>query len=147
MGKMNIWKIFLSLVLLVIVAQVIHTVEAMLTMQYYTDPAYAAVWSKIMCPNAGPPPATFYYCSLAIGALAWFLFMLVYAVVKSAVPGANGWQKGAMYGLLVWLVAGLPAMLSMGSLINLPMILVAAWIISQLIVDLINGAINGAINK
>ncbi|MFA4857908.1 MAG: hypothetical protein WC901_04840 [Candidatus Margulisiibacteriota bacterium] len=147
MGKMSWWKIVLSLVLLVIVAQVIHTGEAMLTMKYYIDPARAAIWSKIMCPNAGPPPTSFYYYSLALSLVSWFLFMLVYAIVRPSVPGVNGWQKGAMYGLLIWLVAGLPGMLSMLLLVNLPWKLVAVWIASMLIIDLVNGAINAAINK
>jgi hypothetical protein len=147
MGKMVWWKILLTLVLLVLVGQVVHTVEAMCTMNYYTDPAYCAVWSKIMMPNAGPPPASFFYYSLGFALIGWCLFMFVYAVVRPAVPGAAGWQKGAMYGLLIWLVASLPGMLSMILLVNLPLGIVVAWLVSALIINLINGAINGAINK
>ena len=40
MKKMNWWKVLLTLVLLVLVGQVIHMVEAMCTMNYYIDPAY-----------------------------------------------------------------------------------------------------------
>ena len=122
-------------------------VEAMCTMNYYIDPAYCSVWSKIMMPNAGPPPASFYYYSLGFAAISWFLFMLVYAIVGPSVPGVDGWQRGAMYGLLVWLVAGLPGALSMILLINLPLGLVVCWAGTGLVLGAVNGAINAAINK
>jgi hypothetical protein len=52
-----------------------------------------------------------------------------------------------MYGLLVWLVAGLPGALSMILLINLPLGLVVCWAGTGLVLGAVNGAINAAINK
>jgi hypothetical protein len=122
-----------------IVAQVIHTIESMLTMNYYTDPAYFTVWSKIMMPTTGSPPTEFYYYSLTFSFIAGLLFTVVYTIFEKSVPGNTFVKKGLMYGLLMWLVGGLSGSLAMVLLINLPIDLIAYWTVSGLIVDLIAG--------
>jgi uncharacterized membrane protein YagU involved in acid resistance len=122
-----------------IIAQVIHTIEASLTMSYYTDPTYFSVWNKIMMPKAGPPPTEFYYYSLVFSFITGLFFTIVYKVVEKSVPGKSLLNKGLIYGLLIWLVAGLSGSLSMVLLVNLPVDLVAYWTVSGLIVNLLAG--------
>lgn len=124
-----------------IVAQVIHTIESMLTMSYYTDPAYFTVWSKIMMPTAGPPPTEFYYYSLTFSFITGLFFTVAYTVVEKSVPGNTFVKKGLIYGLLIWLVGGLSGSLAMVLLINLPVDLIAYWTVSGLIVDLMAGVV------
>ena len=50
--------------MITIVSQIIHSIEAFATMDFYLDPNYFGVWSKIMMPGPGPPPAEFYYYSI-----------------------------------------------------------------------------------
>ena len=133
------WKIILAAIVFMIVAQVIHTIESMLTMNYYTDPAYATVWSKIMMPTAGPPPTEFYYYSLTFIFITGLFFTVVYTVFEKSVPGNTFVKKGLMYGLLMWLVGGLSGSLAMVLLINLPIDLIAYWTVSGLIIDLLAG--------
>ena len=48
-------------VLFGIIALIVHWIFAYVGMDYYLDPAYFPVWSKLMMPTAGPPPASFLY--------------------------------------------------------------------------------------
>jgi hypothetical protein len=122
-----------------IVGEIVMTLGAMADMNYYLDQNYFPVWNKIMMPAAGPPPAEFYCTGIAFQLVTGFLFGLVYAVIKGAVPG-KGWKnKGLMYGFLVFLVAGIPITLMLIMLINLPLGLLLSWMLQSLIVYLLMG--------
>ncbi len=133
------WKLILAAIVFMIIAQVIHTIEAQVTMNYYTDPAYFAVWSKIMMPTAGPPPVEFYYYSLTFTFITGLIFAGIYAVIAKGIPGKTLAKKGLIYGLLIWLISGIASALSMFLLINLPIDLIAYWTVTGLIINLIAG--------
>ena len=141
MAKINAWRVFWAGVLFAVLAQIIHTVGAFLTMGYYTMPDYFAVWSNIMMPAAGPPPNSFYVYSIIVGIVSGILIALVYGVVKGSVPGRTAAKRGLNYGLLVFLVGGIPGYLSILLLINLPALLILYWAIETLIVNLVGGMI------
>jgi len=137
MARLNAFRIFWAGVLFAVLAQIVHTIGAYLSMSYYTMPQYFPVWSKIMMPTAGPPPTSFMLYSLLFGLISGILIALVYGVVKNSVPGNTAAKKGLNYGLLLFLVAGIPGYLSMLLLINLPAMLLLFWAFEMLIVDLI----------
>lgn len=139
--KLNAWRIFWAGVLFGVLAQIVHTVGAYLTMGYYTMPQYLDVWSKIMMPAAGPPPASFMVYSLLFSIIGGILVAIVYAVVKVSVPGNTIAKRGLNYGLLIFLIGGIPGYLSMLLLINLPASLVLYWAFETLVVDLVGGMI------
>jgi hypothetical protein len=145
--EVKIWRVMVSALLFMLVAQAVHTLEAMLTMGYYTDERYAAVWSRIMMPEPGPPPASFYIYSLVFNFIAGLMFAFVYAVVGPSIPGGKTAAKGLMYGLLIFLVAGVPGYLSLFLLINLPVGLIRAWTASGLVVYLIAGMVTASIQR
>ena len=130
-----------------VIGQVVHTVESLLTIGYYMDPAYFGVWSKIMMPTAGPPGAEFYAYSLAFSLVSWTIFGYVYEKLGRAIEEKKISRKGLEFGALVFLVAGIPGALTMYLLINLPSGLLAAWTISQLILYLIGGVIAAKLIK
>jgi len=140
------WKIILAIIIVLIVAQALHFIEAQLTMDYYTDEAYFGVWSKIMMPEMGPPPASFMYYSVGFGLITWIFFVLVYYLLGSAVPGRKA-GRGVMYGLLMFLVGGIPGFLMLILLINLPLGIVFWWMGTGLIISLLNGLIVALIVK
>ncbi|MFH0834883.1 MAG: hypothetical protein V1881_00900 [Candidatus Micrarchaeota archaeon] len=126
------WKnLAFGAVAFAVIAEIAHVVEAMLTMNYYLDPAYFGTWSKIMMPAAGAPPAEFYMYSIVFALVTGALFAYVYSVVRGALPKKN---TGIWYGKLVWLVAGFPGSLSMYLMFNMPVGLIAAWTVSSLII-------------
>lgn len=141
MAKLSYWRIFLAGTLFAVLAQIIHTIGAYLTMGYYTMEQYFPVWSKLMMPAAGPPPTSFMLYSLLFGLISGILIAMVYAVVKNSVPGNKLVKKGLNYGVLVFLVAGIPGYLSLLLLINLPSALVLFWAFETLVINLLGGII------
>ena len=136
----KVWKIIAAAVVYMIISIVFRTIESMMTMDYYMDEAYFPVWSKIMMPTAGPPPIEFTYTSIIFAFIGGLLFAGVYNVIAKGVPGKTVLRKGINYGLLIWIVAGIPFSLSMVLLINLPIDLIAFWTVTTLIIYLLAGA-------
>ena len=147
MGKINIGKLMLAAVLFLVIAQIIHSLCAFCGMCYYIDPTYCQVWSKIMMPIPGPPPASFMLYSILFNFITGLLFSLVYVIIKSGIPGTSNIKKGLMYGLFVFLVAGIPGSLGLILLINLPLCLISLWLVEGLIIDLLGGIIVASINR
>ena len=139
----HIVKILETGVVYAIIAQIIHSLGAMLSMDFYTNPAYFTVWSPLMI----PPMANFFYYSIGFGFVTGVLLAMAYSVVHCCLPGRTAMRRGVVYGTLVFLVAGIPGALSMYLLINLPVMLILAWAVENLIIYLIGGALLGFINK
>jgi hypothetical protein len=137
--KTNWVKVFLAGLVALVISQIIHTMGAFLNMRYYLMEEYSAVWSKIMMPAAGPPPTSFYAYSVMFGFVNAFLFAFAYSIFKDSVPGRGVVKKGLAYGFLIFLVAGIPATLSMILLINLPQALIWSWTAEGLITFLAGG--------
>jgi uncharacterized membrane protein YeaQ/YmgE (transglycosylase-associated protein family) len=137
---MKALKFIIAGIVFAIIAQIIHTVESMLTMNFYTDPAYFAVWSKIMMPGEGAPPTEFYIYSIIFGIIAGIIYAMIYSMINKSIPGKTITNKGLYFGFLLFLV-GIPWSLTMYLLINLPTLLLVAWSITSLVIDLIFGVI------
>ena len=139
---MTNWKaVILVAVVMAIVAEAIHTLESVATLDYYLDPAYFGVWSRIMMPTTGPPPAEFYYYSILFALVSWGIFGFVFDRLGGAIRGAQGIRRGLKFGALIFLVAGIPTTLTMYLLIKLPSGLLAVWTFDQLILYLIGGVV------
>jgi hypothetical protein len=109
---MSDWKKLLMVtVAMTVIAQVIHTLESILTLDYYMDPAYFGVWSKIMMPTAGPPPAAFYCYSVTFALVSWAIFGFVYEKLEGAIREKGEIRRGLKFGILVFLIAGIPTIL------------------------------------
>ncbi len=133
-------KIILAAIAYVVIGKIVNTLSAMLTMSYYMDPNYFAVWSKIMMPGPGPPPAEFTYYGIAFAFISGLIFTYIYTKVNSVIKDKNWMQKGLKYGFGVFLIAGIPMFLSMYLLINLPLELLVEWmIVDGLVVYLLCG--------
>lgn len=146
-GKINIIKTIIAAVVIVILAQIIHMVGAQVGKSYYIDPAYYAIWSKIMMPEAGPPPASFYYLSILFGLITYLLFAGIYPILKESMPGDGAIQKGLIYGILVFLLGAGPGHLAMYLLINIPVGLLLMWAVESFIIYLLGGGVVAWINK
>lgn len=137
---MKALKFIIAGIVFAIIAQIIHTVESMVTMSFYTDPTYFAVWSKIMMSGEGPPPTEFYIYSIIFGIIAGIIYAMIYSMINKSIPGKTLTNKGLYFGFLLFLV-GIPWSLTMYLLINLPALLLVAWSITSLVIDLIFGVI------
>lgn len=139
--RISIVRILVVGIIYAIIAQVVHFIGAWIGMSYYFDPTYIGVWSKLMMPVTGPPPVSFYLHSITFGVLTGILFALVYHVIKDAIPVKNVDEKGILYGLLVFLLAGLPNTLALFLTINLPVPLITLWAVESWVIYLLGGII------
>lgn len=143
----NAVRIIAAAVVFTIIAQIIHSIGAMLSMQFYLEPAYFSVWSPIMMPSGGAPGAAFYLGSIGLGFAGALLFVTVYSLLKDALKQKSLAVKGAEFGFLVFLVGALPGYFAMVLLINLPGALLAFWAVESIAIYLVAGAATGIIAK
>lgn len=136
-GKLK--QIIISGIVFAVISQIVHTVGAMLSMDYYLEEQYFSVWSKIMMPAAGSPGTEFFVKSVALAFVTGALFAYVYTVVSKAISGEGVKERGLKYGMILFLVGTLPGMMSLFLLINLPFALIVFWILEGLIVNLLGG--------
>ena len=141
--KRTAGKFILMVAAMAVAAQIVHSAGAMLTMNYYKDPQYFPVWSKLMMPGGGSPPGSFYLYSFLFGMVQWGVFLALFRMVKNWIPGRSPVSNGLVFGAGVFLVGGFAQFLSLGLLINLPFALVLFWAMETLVIDLINGALAG----
>lgn len=144
---MDIKKFVLAAALFTVVAQVVHMVGAVFTMGYYINPAYFSVWSKLMMPTTGPPPAGFYLISIGFGFLTALIFVYAFDMLRKSVPGKDYMGKGLSYGALLFLLSSVPFSFSMLQLINLPFGLVASWAVEELVIMLAGGVLIAKITE
>src|SRR3990167_11475904 len=79
-------KVFLSGAIFTVISFVIRQIEALLTMGYYTDPQYFGLWSKLMMPSNGPPPAEFVITSLVFTFVTGISLALIYYYLRKHLP-------------------------------------------------------------
>ncbi len=132
-------QIIASAVLFLIISQIINMGGAILTMSYYLDPAYFGLWSKLMMPANGPPGVEFYLTSVIFDFVTGIIFAGSYSLLMRSVPG-SGAAKGINYGILLFLIAGVPFTFTTYLLFAVPASLLAFWTISTLIIYLVSGA-------
>ncbi len=110
------------------IGQIIHFVGAMLSMNYYTDPAYAGLWSKVMMPSASAGPGLdFFALALLFGFITGCIFAYAYSSWMVCVAGGNVLEKGLNFGFLLFLVAGVTGYLTLFLLLAVPAQLLAYW--------------------
>ena len=135
------WKMaIIGAIVFTIAAQVVHIVGAMAEMSYYTDPANFALWSPLMMPAAGPPGAEFYAASIIASFIIGLVFAAAYGLLKASIPGKAS-KKGMNFALLLFMLATVPGALSMGLVFAVPVGLIVAWAIEDLVIYLISCAV------
>ncbi|MEW5955490.1 MAG: hypothetical protein AB1626_03060 [Candidatus Micrarchaeota archaeon] len=128
-----------------VISQVVYTIEAMLDMQYYTDPANFALWSGIMMPNQGPPGTEFLLLSIAFAFVSGLIFAAAFHVLRNSFE-KDALKAGAAFGVLLFFVATLPGMLATYLNLAVPAGLVASWTVAGLVVNVLGGAAIGKIS-
>ena len=84
--KISWKKVLYSAVIITVISFVVRQLEVVVTMKYYTDPAFFGVWSKLMMPTAGPPPATFMITSFIFTFITGLSLGLIYYYLKDHLP-------------------------------------------------------------
>jgi len=84
--ELKVKKVLLASVIFTVISFVIHQIEALLTMKYYLMPQYFGVWSKVMMPSNGPPPASFMITSLIFTFVTGVSITFIYYYLKDHLP-------------------------------------------------------------
>ncbi|MDD5043384.1 MAG: hypothetical protein PHD51_01790 [Patescibacteria group bacterium] len=146
--NINWGRWLISSLVFAVLAQIVHTVGAMVSMKYYLDPQYFAVWSKLMMPEAGPPPTSFMYYSFIFSFIGALIFTGLYIFLRNKIFGeVSKTKSGLFYGAMYFLAAVIPYSLTMVLLINLPAGLLICWAAESVIVYLLGGMLAAVINK
>jgi hypothetical protein len=143
----DIKNICVVALVMAILAMIVRTVESILTMGYYLDPAYFQLWSKLMMPTAGPPPMSFFLFSFVLAFISWALFAYVYGILGGAFKKQDYLTKGLSFGILVFMVSTFPGALMNVLLLNLPAGLIISWTITGLILSVTGGVIAAKLIK
>lgn len=136
MIKLN--QLFLSAVVFAAISQVVHTIGAAAMMDYYTNPDYFPLWSTLMMPAEGPPGSEFFMASIVISFVIGLVFAAVYQMIKGSIPG-TGVKKGLNYGLLLFLLVGVPYTLTSYLILAIPTTLLMAWAVESFVIYLLSG--------
>lgn len=125
-------KLVIAAVAFAIISQVVHTIGAFFSMNYYTNPAYFSLWSQLMMPNNGPPGMEFYVLSILFAFVSGLIFSYLYTRLAGSVSATT-------FGLLLFLVSGVPSYLAMFLLFAAPTMLLVAWVVEGLLVYILGG--------
>jgi len=118
-NKMTLKPVLIAAVLFTLISQLVIMIESAATMDIYLMPEYFPVWSRLMMPDMGPPPAPFFVTSILVSFALALIYAAVFWIVSPGIPG-EGLTKGVSYGLILFFISGVPSLLSMFLLINLP---------------------------
>ena len=129
-----------------IFAQIIHSISAFFSLGFYIAPQYRHLWSPIMMSEAGPPPKEFFILSIFFSIVVGVLFSLVYTVIKPSLFGDKNWEKGFSFGVILFLLGGIPGYFSIFLLLAVPYELVWIWAAESLVISLIGGMIVAKVN-
>jgi hypothetical protein len=136
-SKINIGKLVLVGIIYTVVATVIHQIEAMFTMKYYLDPAYFGLWSKLMMPTAGPPPAAFFITSAILTLASGISLGLIYYYIRDMLP-AKFWPRVFFFTDLMIATSFIFSTLPMYLMFNVPGGILVSWFISSFVILLVS---------
>jgi hypothetical protein len=131
--ELNIKKVLLTSVIFAVISFVIRQVEAILTMKYYLMPQYFGVWSKLMMPTNGPPPASFMITSLVFTFVTGISVTLIYYYLKDHLPVEKKKRIFYFADIMIgtyFVFFTLPTYL----MFNVPVGLLVSWFVSTFII-------------
>jgi len=126
-------KVLIVGLIYTLISMVVRQVEAMLTLSYYMDPQYFGLWSKLMMPKAGPPPAEFMVMSLIFSMVTGVSISIIYYYLKEYLPKKRLQRMFLFADLLVatsFVFFTIPVYL----LFNMPAMLLLCWFVSSFII-------------
>jgi len=135
---MNWQKIIIAAIIYTVIAHIFHYAGVLLTMDYYTNPLYFPLWSKLMMPEPGAPPTGFFIATLVVNLAIGFVFAGMYSILKKAVPGKK-LRKGVNYGIILFFLTCVPWILVTYLLLAVPEMLLLAWTAESLIIYTLGG--------
>ncbi len=126
-------KVFLSGLIFTAVSFILRQIEVVLTLNYYMMPRYSGVWSKLMMPGAGPPPANFMITSLVFTFVTGVSIALIYYYLKDHLP-KNEKKRIFYFADLMIATSFVFFTLPVYLMFNLPLGLLACWFVTSFVI-------------
>ncbi len=126
-------KIVLVGLIYTIFSTTVRQLEAILTTKYYKMPEYFGVWSKVMMPNAGPPPPEFIIISLFVSFYTGISLALVFYYIKDLLPKLF-WKRVFLFADLMVATSFIFFTIPSYLLFNLPIQLLFSWFATSFII-------------
>lgn len=136
MTKIHVGKVLLIGLLYTGFTMIVRQFEVVLTMKYYTDPAYFGVWSKLMMPTAGPPPPEFMIMSTMLTFLSGVAITIIYYYLRDYLPKGY-WKRATFYADILISTSFVFFTLPVYLLFNIPMALLGYWFVSTFVILLL----------
>jgi hypothetical protein len=125
--NINWGKIFLAAVVFMIISFVMNMAISWLTMGFYMMPQYWPVWSKVMMPEAGPPPTSFYIWALIFDFITGLVLAKLYVHIRQTI-GQSLWSKVICFTCILTGLSIVFFTFPLYLLINLPLTLILYWL-------------------
>ena len=126
-------KVAQTALIYTIVAFIIHQLEALFTVGYYTNPQYLGVWSKLMMPSNGAPPASFMIYSVVFAFITGISLALIYYYLRDHLP-QNKTKRILYFADLMIATSFIFFTLPTYLLLNVPVVLLVTWFITGFVV-------------
>jgi len=131
--KIHWQNVSLSALIFAVIAFVLWQVSSLLSMSSYTDPDYLGVWSKLMMPEAGPPPWSFMVISFVFSFITGLVLASLWDALKNFLP-KEFWAKVLTYVDIIAALMLVMFVLPMILMINFPMMLLFTMFITWIII-------------
>ncbi len=131
--EINWGKTILVGFLYTVFAVIVRQVETAITMPYYLDPTHFGLWSHLMMPKAGPPPADFMIMSFVFTFATGISIAIIYYYLKEILPKKFSRRVFFFADLMIgcsFIFFTLPTYL----LFNVPLGLLVSWFISTFVI-------------
>lgn len=145
MRKLHWRQIFISGFWYLVVASIVQQIEVAFTMDYYKNPAYSGLWSRLMMPAAGPPPAIFFVISLTFTYITGCTLAAVFDFTRTL--SKTYWLRVVNF---TDIVVGLSIVLTsfpMYLLFNVPVALLAWWLGATFVTTFVSAMIFAKLMK
>lgn len=133
---MNYWRIFIAGVVVTVFEAGVGMITCGWLFRWVYEIEPTNIW-RVM----DAPPAAYYPGVMALN----IVLALVYALLVKGIPGKNKLIKGLVFGLCVWAVGALPAMLATYMFMTVGLAVVIYWTITSLVFTPLMGLIIAAI--
>jgi len=133
---MNYWRIFIAGVVVTVFEAAVEMITYGWLFKWVYEIEPTNIW-RVM----DAPPVAYYSGVMALN----IVLALVYALLVKGIPGKNKLTKGLVFGLCVWAVGTLPAMLATYMFMTVGATVVIYWTITGLVFTPLMGLIIAAI--
>jgi hypothetical protein len=133
---MNYWRIFIAGVVVTVFEAAVGMITCGWLFRWVYEIEPTNIWRAM-----DAPPVAYYSGVMTLN----IVLALIYALLVKGIPGKNKLIKGLVFGLCVWAVGALPAMLETYMFMTVGLAVVIYWTITSLVFTPLMGLIIAAI--